>query len=336
VSEQSAEAPVIQVDPDAAVVELGGRAIGAHLPLGPGLDKAVERARTIGATAMQVFSDNPTSWRRRTDPPAGIERFRTSLDRAGVGQLAIHAAYLVNLASPDDEVRERSVATMVSELEMGARYGARIVTVHIGSHKGAGLEPGLDRAGETIARILERVPATDDAPLLVLEDSAGQGDTVGVTIGEIGTIIAAAERYGADPARIGVCLDTAHLWGAGFDLDDPAAIDRMLADLDATCGPERLSLIHLNDSRAGRGSRMDRHEHIGGGGIGETGLRHLVNHPRLANVPMVLETPGMDTGWDAVNMDRVRSLLNDRPLTALPEGAREVRGGRGGGRAKAG
>lgn len=335
-SEPGAEAPSIEIDRDEAVQALGGRAIGAHLPLGPGLEKAVERARAIGATAMQVFSDNPTSWRRRADPPAGLDRFRSGLDRAGIGPLAIHAAYLVNLASPDEEVRERSIATMVAELEMGARYGARVVNVHIGSHKGSGLEPGLDRAGETIARILERVPAGEEMPLLVLEDSAGQGDTVGVSIAEIGTIIAAAERYGADPTRIGVCLDTAHLWGAGFDLDDPAAIDRLLADLDATCGPDRLALVHLNDSRAARGSRMDRHEHIGGGGIGETGLRHLVNHPRLANVPMVLETPGMDTGWDAVNMDRVRSLLNDRPLEVLPEGAREVRGGRGGGRTKAG
>ena len=232
VSDAGAPAPTIEIDPDAAVIELGGRSIGPHLPLGPGLEKAVERARMVGATSMQVFSDNPTSWRRRTEPPAGIDRFRAALERAGIGPLAIHAAYLVNLASPDDEVRDRSVATMVSELEMGARYGARFVNVHIGSHKGAGLEPGLERAGETIARILDLVPPSADAPRFVLEDSAGQGDTVGVTVAEIGAILAAAERHGADPARLGICLDTAHLWGAGFDLDDPAAIDRLLADLD--------------------------------------------------------------------------------------------------------
>ncbi len=290
--------------------------------------KAVERAHAIGATTLQVFSDNPTSWKRRTDPPAEIDRFRAALERTGMGPLAIHASYLVNVASPDDLLRDRSVETMVAELRMGARYGARFVNVHLGSHRGAGVETGLDRAGETIARILDAVPPGPEIPLLVLEDSAGQGDTVGVTVSEIGGIMDAAIRHGADPERIGICLDTAHLWGAGFDLDAPAEIDRLLAELDARIGPGRLAMIHLNDSRAGRGSRMDRHEHLGAGGIGEAGLRHLVGHPRLAGVPFYLETPGMESGWDAVNMDRVRDLLGGHPLPELPELARTVRGDR--------
>ncbi|MFO1539871.1 MAG: deoxyribonuclease IV [Chloroflexota bacterium] len=322
------EAPPVSVDPDEARAALTGRSIGPHLPLGQGMVKAVERARAIGATTIQVFSDNPTSWRRRTDPPAEIDRFRSALDRFGMGPLAIHASYLVNIASPEDELRARTVETMVAELRMGARYGARFVTLHLGSHRGTGVDAGLDRAGETLARVLDLVPPGPEVPLLVLEDSAGQGDTVGVTIAEVAGILAAAERHGADPARLAICLDTAHLWGAGVALDDPAEVDRLIREVDERIGLDRLAMLHLNDSRAGRGTRADRHEHLGAGGIGAAGLGALLGDPRIAHVPAYLETPGMESGWDAVNMERVRELLAGRPLAELPPGARAARGDR--------
>jgi deoxyribonuclease-4 len=164
--------------------------------------------------------------------------------------------------------------------------------------------------------------------MLVLEDSAGQGDTVGVTMAELGAILAAADRHGADPARYGICLDTAHLWGAGYPIDSAVGVDALIAELREQVGLDRLAMLHLNDSRAGRGSRQDRHEHLGGGRIGAAGMRALLWHPDLRHVPAYLETPGMDTGWDAVNMDRVRRLLAGEPLPELPAEAFEARGER--------
>lgn len=221
-------APLVLIDPEEARSALGGRAIGPHVALAQGLPRALARIRLVGAGAVQVFADNPTAWRRKAEPPPGIDAFRRGLEDARVGPLAIHAPYLVNLASPDPALLERSRDVMVAELRMGRRYGARAVNVHIGSHKGAGLEDGLERAGETVARILDAVAPAPDVPMLVLEDSAGQGDSVGVTMAELGAILRAAARHGADPSRVGICLDTAHLWGAGYAVDSVAGrpVDR--------------------------------------------------------------------------------------------------------------
>jgi deoxyribonuclease IV len=328
VPSSSPVAPPVDIDPEEARAALGGRAIGPHVPLAAGLPRAMERIRAVGAGAVQVFADNPTAWRRKPGAPPDIDAFRRGLDDAGVGPLAIHAPYLVNLASPDPLVLERSVEVMNAELVMGARYGARFVNVHIGSHKGDGLARGLERAGETVARILDLVPAGPEVPRLVLEDSAGQGDSIGVTMAELGAILRAAEAHGADPGRVGVCLDTAHLWGAGYAIDTAVGVDALVAELAAEVSLARLAMLHLNDSRAGRGSRADRHEHVGGGMIGAPGMAALLAHPALARVPAYLETPGMDTGWDAVNMDRVRRLLAGDPLPALPPEAHLARGDR--------
>ena len=302
-------APPVRIDPEEARAALGGRAIGPHVALAHGLPRAMERVRIVGARAVQVFADNPAAWRRKAEPPPGIDVFRQALADTGVGPLAIHAPYLVNLASPDPELIARSMDVMVAELHMGERYGARCVNVHIGSHRCAVLDAGLDRAGETVARILDAVPPGPEVPMLVLEDSAGQGDSVGVTMAELGAILRSAARHGADPARVGVCLDTA-------------------IEFEREVGLERLAMLHLNDSRAARGSRADRHEHIGGGTIGPVGMAALLAHPALARVPAYLETPGMDTGWDAVNMDRVRRLLHGELLPDLPPEAYRARGER--------
>jgi deoxyribonuclease-4 len=275
-----------------------------------------------------VFADNPTAWRRKAEAPPDIEAFRVALDDAGVGPLAVHAPYLVNLASPDPALLERSREVMVAELRMGERYGARYVNVHIGSHKGEGLAEGLERAGEMVARILDDVPPSAHAPMLVLEDSAGQGDSVGVTMAELGAILHSAEAHGVDPARLAVCLDTAHLWGAGYAIDSTDGVAALIKELREHVGIERLAMIHLNDSRAGLGSHVDRHEHVGGGRIGPAGMAAMLHHPALTKVPMVLETPGMDTGWDAVNMDRVRRLLAGTELPELPPEAYQARGER--------
>ncbi len=249
----------------------------------------------------------PPRGRPGAEPHEGLDQFRLRL-RTWRIDLFVHASYLVNLATPDAVVLDRSIARMGHELDAARGFGATALNVHIGSHKGSGPEAGIERVGVALARILDARPLDDADPRLVLEDSAGQGGGVGVTLEELGAIMDAAARHGADRSRLGICLDTAHLWGAGYALDDPVAIDGLLASADALLGPDGLAMIHLNDSRVRRGSRFDRHEHIGAGAIGGAGLGHLLRHPRLASMPMILETPGMDTGWDAVNMARVRDL----------------------------
>jgi deoxyribonuclease-4 len=310
-------APRLDIDPALARIGLQGRRIGPHVPIREGLLWAAEHARSLGASAIQIFTDDPRAWTPREGPHPDSARFRALLDADDI-RLLVHASYLVNLASPDAEVHARSVARMRHELAVAADLGAHAVNVHVGSHRGAGVAAGVALVATAIAHIIE---AHDEqhpdvmGPRLVLEVSAGQGDSLGVSIEELAAITEAATRQGVARDRLGICLDTAHLWAAGYMLDDPVAIDELLASVDASLGSDALVMVHLNDNRAARGSRQDRHEHLGDGRIGETGLGHLVRHPRLANVPMLLETPGMETGWDAVNLARVRALLAGRPLT---------------------
>ncbi len=297
---------------------LGGRRIGTHLPLAIGLPRAAERARLIGATAVQVFADNPTAWRRRLEPPTGIDTFRERLSALDIGPLAIHASYLVNLCGADEESWRRSIDSLVAELRMGERYGAQFLNVHIGSHRGLGRDAGMARLATGLRAVGDEVGESPATPMLVLENSAGTGDGVGSRLEDLVDILEAAARAGVDPDRIGFCLDTAHLWGVGYRIDDPDEVDRLLARVDAELGPGRLKMIHLNDSKAPRGSLRDRHEHIGAGQIGPRGMHAWLTHPRLADVPAFLETPGMDIGYDRVNMDRVRGLIRGEELPQLP------------------
>jgi deoxyribonuclease-4 len=298
--------------------------------------RAVERAAAIGADALQVFVDNPTAWRRRTEPPAELPAFRERLAALCIGPIAVHASYLVNLAGPAEDLFERSVALLAHELAAAPDYGARFVNVHVGSHKGSGVEAGVARVADGVARVLATIPADAETPvgspgppLLVLENSAGSGDGIGASIEELEAIFEAVAVHGIAGSRLGLCLDTAHLWAAGHDTATPESVDALVEALGARIGLERLVMIHLNDSKATRGSRLDRHEHLGAGEMGGgAGLARLLTHPALAHVAYFLETPGMDQGYDAVNMERARSLAAGLPLEPLPPEAFELRGAR--------
>lgn len=288
--------------------------------MGLGLVGVAERAAAIGASALQIFSDNPTAWRRRPDTPPEAEQFRARLGDLGIGPVAIHAAYLVNLAGPDDTLFGKSVEMMRHELEHAPDYGARFVNVHVGSHRGAGLEAGVRRLVDGLRQITDGLPSGPHdpaAPLVVLENASGGGYSIGATIEELAVVLDAAGAGGLD-GRLAICLDAAHLWGAGYDVSSPTAIDALLDDFDRLIGLRRLVMIHLNDSSSGLGSRHDRHAHIGEGKIGREGLAHLLCHPRLDHVAFYLETPGMEDGYDAVNMARLGDLAAGRPLTAGP------------------
>jgi deoxyribonuclease-4 len=307
-----------------------GRRIGAHLPLGHGMVRAVDRAVEIGATALQVFSDNPTAWRRRSLPPAELPAFRDRLEATGLVPIAIHGPYLLNLASPDEAVRTRSIDLLAHELGVAPTFGARFLNIHLGSHLGSGIDAGIERFGASVAAALERVPPADDPAVLVLENSAGSGDTLGSTLEELTRLVEAVELRGVDPARIALCLDTAHAWGAGLPVGDPAGVDAVLSVLDRRIGLSRVAMVHLNDSRAEAGSRADRHEHLGAGRVGIGGLRRILTHPGLAHAMYVLETPGMDEGYDAVNVARAIAIAEGRQLEPLPPAAFRLRGGRRG------
>lgn len=302
--------------------------IGAHLPLGAGMVRAAERAVEIGASAIQVFADNPTAWKRRTAPPRELPAFREVLAAHDIAPLAIHAAYLVNLAGSAREFAAKSLAVLEAELRAAPGYGARFVTVHTGSHRDTTVGAGIRRVARSVARALEAVDDGPDAAMLVLENSAGGGWAIGTTVTELARIADAAAKAGVPDHRLGFCLDTAHAWGAGVRLDEPRAIDRFLDDFDRRLGLGRLVLVHFNDSKAEPGSRHDRHEHLGGGRIGEHGLGHLIRHPGLRHAVFVMETPGMDEGYDRVNVARARDLLAGRRLEPLPAEAFRLRGSR--------
>lgn len=303
---------------------MAGRRIGPHLPVKAGLVKAADRAHEIGATTMQLFSDNPTAWRRRTELPADLAAFRDRLSELDIGPLAIHAPYLVNLAGADEKFHEQSIATMVSELQVGAAYGASFVNVHVGSHRGLGREEGLRRLIDGISRIVQAVEV--NGPLLVLETAAGSGDGIGSSIEDLADAMELAAVGHVD--QIGFCLDTAHLWAAGYRIHGDDGVAQLVERIDAVLGRQHVVMVHLNDSRSECGSLVDRHEHIGAGKIGAAGINAILEHPWLATLPAYLETPGMEDGYDAINLQRVALLLAGEQLAALPDEAFAARPGR--------
>lgn len=284
--------------------------LGCHLSIAGGLERVFDAAEELGMTAVQIFSHNARSWQMPPLPRAAVEGFRARWQVSSVRYVTIHTIYLINLASPDPGLRERSIAAVAAELERAAELGIPEVSTHIGAHMGEGVEVGLERAGEALRVILSR---TDHLPVrLLLENTAGGGTTLGGQLEELHQLI---ERASAGPERLGVCFDTCHAFAAGYDLSTPAGVERTLAELDRTVGLERLRLVHLNDSRYGLGSRKDRHEHIGRGKIGLAGFQAIVNHPKLRELPFILETPKMlheegklDSEADRLNLARVRAL----------------------------
>ncbi|MFL5679715.1 MAG: deoxyribonuclease IV [Chloroflexota bacterium] len=295
-----------------------GRRLGPHMPLGAGMVKAVERAKAIGATTIQIFGDNPTAWKRRSEPPTEQAAFRERLAAYDIGPVALHAAYLVNLAGTDEQFFASSIEVLAKELRDAPGFGARFVNVHTGSHRDTTVDAGIERLASGVAATLADVPDGPDAPVLVLENSAGGGFPVGVTVEELAAIADAIAARGIDEWRVSFCLDTSHLWSAGYCLADPAETDALLERFDRLIGLRRLAMIHLNDSKSTVGSRLDRHEHIGAGSIGEVGMAHIITHPGLAHVAYYLETPGMEEGYDAVNVQRAHDLAAGRRLPALP------------------
>jgi deoxyribonuclease-4 len=272
--------------------------------------RAARRARQIGATALQIFSDNPTAWRRRPEPPADAVQFVAYCEQHGIAPVAIHASYLVNLAGTAEPFASQSLEGLRHEVRRAPAYGASLVNTHIGSHRGEGPDAGLSRIASVVLDVLVDVPA---GVRLVLENSAGGGDTVGSRIEELAAIL---DAVGGSAAQLAFRLDTAPR-GELADISTPDGAAAVLDRFDALIGLDRLALIHLNDSKSALGSRSDRHEHLGAGRIGAMGLAAFLRDPRLpGRTTLVMETPGVDEGYDAVNLRR--SWLLHGGADALP------------------
>ena len=269
-----------------------------HLGVGLGLLKAARRSRQIGARALQIFSDNPTAWRRRPEPPLKAPEFIDYASREGLRTVAIHASYLINLAGSAEPFASQSRAGLIVEMQRAPSYGATLVNTHIGSHKGVGADTGLRRIVENVRAVLASSPPR---VRLVLENSSGGGDLLGSRVEELAEILSGV---GDAADGLAFCLDTAHLWGAGYDISTAEGATAVVDRFAELVGLDRLALVHLNDSRSLLGSRADRHEHVGAGQIGPLGLGALLRDPRLAATTFIMETPGADEGWDAVNMRR--------------------------------
>jgi deoxyribonuclease IV len=284
--------------------------VGLHLGVRHGLLRVARRSRQIGARALQIFSDNPTAWRRRPEPPPDAAAFVEYCERNGIETISIHASYLINLAGSAEPFATQSRDGLAHELDRAPAYGATLVNTHIGSHRGAGIEAGQERVVGNVRALLAASPP---GVRLVLENASGGGDAVGSRLEELATIL---ERVGDTGDRLAFCLDTAHLWGAGYDVGSAEGAAAVLDRFEELIGLDRLPMLHLNDSRSLRGSRTDRHEHVGAGRIGPLGLGALLRDPRLATATFIMETPGADEGWDAVNMRRARALWDG--ATELP------------------
>jgi deoxyribonuclease-4 len=271
--------------------------IGAHASIAGGVDNAVEEQLEYAGNCGQIFTHSPQVWQ---DPNIGdeeAEQFRDLSAEHDVGPWVVHSSYLVNLCTPKDDLREKSIDSMQKEVDAADKLGIPYVNVHLGAHTGAGVEGGLDNA----ASALEELDVPDGVTVLV-ESDAGSGTKLGGTFDELAAIL---ERCDLD---LDVCLDTAHLFAAGYDLSTPDAVDETFAAFDDQVGLEHLQCVHLNDSKHECGTNKDEHAHVGEGLIGEAGMRAFVNHDAVESVPLVLETPTEDGKSFAWNVERVREL----------------------------
>ncbi len=281
------------------------RYIGAHMSITGGFHKAIERVVHVGGNALQIFCKNQRQWNAVPLSEGEVSKFRTTWQAYDMMPVAVHAGYLINLASPDDLLNRRSVEAFVVELERTARLGISMIILHPGFHRGSGITAGIERFVSSLDFAISRVRLR---PMwIILETTAGQGSALGSSFDELAEIIFLSRHSN----MLGVCIDTAHIFAAGYDIRTEEAYYRTMKLFDDTIGFDRLKFIHLNDSASPLGSRIDRHTHIGKGKIGLNGFKLIINDSRLAHLPMVIETPkGRGLEMDRINISLLRSLIS--------------------------
>jgi deoxyribonuclease-4 len=275
--------------------------LGVHVFVSDGFPQAVEHARSLGCDTMQIFSRSPRGWVARPLETQEIEAFQNARSRAGIGPLAVHASYLINLASPNPMLHRRSITALVEELRRADRLGADYLVVHVGSDSAHHETEALPRMARALRRVLKdwRFHCR-----LLLENTAGERGDMGNTGEQLGWIL----KEIGDPEPVGICLDTCHLFAAGYDIRTEDGVNLLAKEMDRTVGLDRVRLIHANDSKKDLNCRVDRHQHIGEGFIGLEGFRAFINHPAFRTLPFVLETPKKDKADDPRNLKTLRGL----------------------------
>lgn len=281
--------------------------LGAHFSIAGGLDKAILTASEYGCTALQIFTKNATTWKERAVSAEELERFNGAREQTGIQSICSHTSYLINLASPEGSKYDKSVKALEQELVRSSLLSIPFVIMHPGSHMGAGEDQGLQRIARGINTIFEH--SSNVTCRLLLETTAGQGSSLGHTFEQLAHISDLVESK----ERIGFCLDTCHIFAAGYDLRKKKDYEATMQSFDRIIGLDRLQVVHVNDAKKGLESRVDRHEHIGEGKIGAEAFRFIMNDPRLKAIPKILETPKKKgpIDYDSVNLGLLRSLVSD-------------------------
>ncbi|WP_322820129.1 deoxyribonuclease IV [Chloroflexus sp.] len=277
---------------------------GAHMSISGGVSKSFARGESVGLDSMQIFAKNERQWTAKPISPEEATAFRVEQQRTGIHPVVVHDSYLINLAAPADELREKSIAAFADELERCAQLDIPYLVTHPGAHTGIGEEAGLARVADAICRLLAEGVGGDT--MILLETTAGQGTALGYRFEHLARLFELIPYH----ERLGICVDTCHIFAAGYDIRDPEGYQATFAELDRLVGLTRVKCFHLNDSQKDLGSRVDRHAHIGQGCIGVEAFRMLVNDPRFADLPMIIETPkGEDMAEDRMNLALLRSLV---------------------------
>lgn len=280
--------------------------IGAHLSSSGGIHTAVDRAEAVGAESLQVFTQSPRTWRPTNHDPETFDRFRKRREEVGLQGVLCHALYLCNFATTKDDIYEKSVLALRNTMQVACAIGADGVVVHVGSHLGAGLEAGLERVLPAMELVLE---LCNDTTWLLMENSAGAGGTIGRSVDELATIYERLDRH----PRLGLCLDSCHLYVSGIDVTDEATLDALLDEVDSSIGLDRLRALHVNDSAAPLGSNRDRHANIGEGLLGEK-LGVFLGNERLQGLPAVLEVAGPENKGPDANEVRKTKEMRERAI----------------------
>ncbi len=278
---------------------------GAHESIAGGVFNAIERGKKATCDTIQMFNKSNNQWKARKLERSEIDRYLEAIENTGVTVSCSHSSYLINIASPDEALREKSRKALTEEMRRCQLLGIPGLVIHPGSHVGTGEEAGLAAIIESINRMFNEL--TDNSVSLLLETTAGQGSNLGYKFEQLAQIIDGVE----DKDNIGVCLDTCHIFAAGYPIVEPGEYEKTIKQFDEIIGLNRLRIIHINDSKREFGSRKDRHEHIGQGHIGLEGFRNFVNDRLLKKIPMILETPkGEDLSEDIENLKVLRSLVD--------------------------
>jgi len=278
--------------------------LGAHMSIAGGLHNAIDRGLKAGCGVVQIFTQNANQWKGKPVTDAEAALFRDKWQASGLHEIISHDIYLVNLAAPVGETRDKSLAAFQTEMERCALLGIEKIIMHPGAHLGDGEEEGIRRIVEAFDRLIERAESFHGKVLL--ETTAGQGTNLGYRFEQLREIM----DRSAHPDRFAVCLDTCHIFAAGYDITTEAGYQQVFTEFDRIIGLEKLQAFHLNDSKKGLNCRVDRHEHIGQGSLGLAGFKFLMNDKRFGSIPKMLETPkGDNDEMDEINLKLLRDLM---------------------------